>query len=159
MNENFREASDLLEAAIRIERAGIELYQKLYEAASDSNLRDLFNFLSAEEEKHAGVFRKLLEGVADYIPRYKYPGEYEQYLEGIAYRMIGASKKAAEFIEAKNNVEAIGMAVELEKMSVEFYSEAKKYFSGAGLNCVQGIIDEEKGHQAKLEALKGNLKF
>ncbi len=159
MKENFYNINDVVEAAVRIERSGMELYLKLYENSSISAARDVFNFLAAEEEKHIGVFRKLLESIADYSPRFKYPGEYEQYLEGIAYRMTETLKKGAAAVDVKNPEEAILIAIELEKMSIDFYTDVQKQFSGAEIEIVQQIINEEKGHLSKLEAVKGDLKF
>ncbi|HOT76981.1 MAG TPA: ferritin family protein, partial [Candidatus Wallbacteria bacterium] len=121
--------------------------------------RDVFNFLAAEEEKHAGVFRKLLESVADYAPRYNYPGEYGQYLDGIASRMSEAVKKSTAALGAKNFSDAVKVAMELEKISIEFYTDVKKQFEGDGAETVQQIINEEKGHLAKLESLCEDIKF
>ncbi len=159
MKENFYDVSDVVEAAVRIERGGTEMYLKLYESSTSHKARDVFNFLAAEEEKHAGVFRKLLESVADYTPRYNYPGEYGQYLEGIASRMTEAVKKSTAALDAKNISEAVRVAMELEKISIEFYTDVKKQFEGFGAETVQQIIDEEKGHLAKLEALGEDIKF
>lgn len=159
MKENFYNINDAIEAAVRIERGGVDLYLKLYEGSSVHAARDVFNFLAAEEEKHIGVFRKLLETSADYAPRYKYPGEYEQYLEGIASRMSGAVEKSALALAAGSVEDAIKIAVELENMSIDFYSEVKKQFDGASAEIIQQIINEEKGHLAKLEAIKNDIKF
>jgi rubrerythrin len=159
MKENFYNINDVIEAAVRIERSGVDLYLKLYEGSSVPAARDVFNFLAAEEEKHIGVFRKLLEDSADYAPRFKYPGEYEQYLEGIASRMTDAVEKSARAVEAGNIEDAIKIAMELENMSIDFYSDVKKQFEGANAEIVQRIINEEKGHLAKLESIKSDIKF
>lgn len=159
MKENFYDITDVVEAAVRIERGGVDLYLKLYESSASPKARDVFNFLAAEEEKHAGVFRKLLESVADYSPRYNYPGEYGQYLEGIASRMADAVKRGAAALDVKNQADAIKVAMELENMSIEFYADVKKQFEGANAETVQKIINEEKGHLAKLEAIQGEMKF
>lgn len=159
MKENFYDITDVVEAAVRIERGGIDLYLKLYEASRSPKARDVFNFLAAEEEKHAGVFRKLLETVADYSPRYNYPGEYGQYLDGIASRMADAVKRGTNAVDASNQGDAIKVAMELEKMSIEFYSDVKKQFEGEKAETVQKIINEEKSHLAKLEAISGEMRF
>ncbi|HBC75344.1 MAG: hypothetical protein A2008_02290 [Candidatus Wallbacteria bacterium GWC2_49_35] len=159
MKENFCDITDVVEAAVRIERGGVDLYLKLYESSASPKARDVFNFLAAEEEKHAGVFRKLLESVADYSPRYNYPGEYGQYLEGIASRMADAVKRGAAALDVKNQGDAIKVAMELENMSIEFYADVQKQFEGDNAETVQKIINEEKGHLAKLEAIQGEMKF
>lgn len=159
MKENFYDITDVVEAAVRIERGGVDLYLKLYESSASPKARDVFNFLAAEEEKHAGIFRKLLESVAEYSPRYNYPGEYGQYLDGIASRMADAVKRGAAALDVKNQGDAIKVAMELEKMSIEFYADVKKQFEGDNAETVQKIINEEKGHLARLEAIHGEMKF
>src|SRR3989338_9457020 len=101
--------SDLLEVAIRIERSGMDFYKTLRNNAKDANARDTFSFLAAEEEKHIGVFRKILENVADYAPRLSYPGEYELFLQGIASRSVSALQKAQDekTLSCRNISEAI----------------------------------------------------
>lgn len=53
----FKDFSDVLEVAVRVERLGIELYKKLYDTVESPHAKSTFSFLAAEEEKHAGTFR------------------------------------------------------------------------------------------------------
>ena len=62
----FKRFADVIEVAVRIERQGIQLYQKLRERISSPAVKDVFSFLAAEEEKHLGLFREMLDKVADY---------------------------------------------------------------------------------------------
>src|SRR3989338_10996647 len=107
--------SDLLEVAVRIERSGMDFYKALSNNATDPNARDTFSFLAAEEEKHIGVFRKMLDKVADYSPRLNYPGEYELFLQGIANRSVATLQKAQDkkILESKNISQAIDVALDL----------------------------------------------
>ncbi|MGP8154418.1 MAG: ferritin family protein [Smithella sp.] len=57
----FKKFADVLEVAVRIERQGADLYNKLSGRLKSTQAKDVFSFLAAEEEKHAGVFRKMLQ--------------------------------------------------------------------------------------------------
>lgn len=161
MAEKIGNLADILEAAVRIERNGVDFYRKLYESSDVPAARDVFNFLAAEEEKHIGTFRGMLEKVADYNPRFSYPGEYEDYLQGIAWRAFEAFKKGFDLAGAgKSPAEAIGVAMDLETGSVAFYTELMNGFgSPEARQSIQGVINEEKSHLARLNALKTKLKF
>jgi len=160
MSEKIGNLADILEVAVRIERNGIDLYKRLHELAADSNARDVFNFLAADEEKHAGSFRKMLEEVADYNPRFVYPGEYEEYLQGVACRAIEGFKKGDAMAGKSDAAEAVEIAMDLEVGSVAFYTELLDGFdSPEAKQRIQQIINEEKSHLAKLKTLKDNFRF
>jgi rubrerythrin len=84
----FKNFADVLEVAVRIERQGADFYNKLSSKLKMSQAKDAFSFLAAQEEKHAGVFRQMLEKVIDNAPRFNYPGEYGLFIEGVASRLL-----------------------------------------------------------------------
>ena len=93
----FNNFADVLEVAVRIERQGVDFYNKLSSGMATPQAKDAFAFLAAQEEKHAGVFRQILEKVADYDPRFNYPGEYGLFIEGVASRLLDSMEKASGF--------------------------------------------------------------
>ena len=120
---------------------------------------DVFSFLAAEEEKNLGVFRKLLYKVSGYNQMFKYTGEYELFLDGVAYRAIDSFKKIRDLLSTKNIPEAVGVGMDLEISSIIFYSELYKQFKTMDKKYIKAVIDEEKAHLAKLKSIKNNLKF
>jgi len=157
----FNKVSDILEVAVRIERIGLDFYKTLSGIATNSQAKDAFSFLAAEEEKHIGVFRKLLEKSADYTVRLQYPGEYELYLEGVASRNVFIQQKMQDkkIIAAVDVSEAIEVGMDFETQSILFYSEFLNSFKGDDQKCLNEVIKEEKGHFAKLVNLKDKIKF
>lgn len=149
----FEKAVDILEVAVRIERHSIELYVKLLETAKSSRAKELFSLLAAEEEKHLGRIRLLLEDIADYLPRYRYPGEYELFVDGMAQRSLGFSLDIDRVPQARSAPEAISGAMILEKGVASFYSGHLEWFAGGARAGLEEILDEEKGHLGKLEDL------
>jgi len=153
--------SDCLEVAIRIERIGLDFYKGLSKTAENTQTKDAFSFLAAEEEKHVGVFRKMLDEAADYASRLNYPGEYELYLEGVASRSVFTQKKMQDknIASAKNIGEAIEVAMDFETQSILFYTEMLNNFKDIDQKYLNEVIREEKSHFVKLVNIKDNIKF
>ena len=153
--------SDLLEIAVRIERNGLDFYKALTHSAENPAAKDTFSFLAAEEEKHIGVFRKMLEKVAEYTPRFTYPGEYELYLEGVASRSVFTEGKMQDkkITSCQNISQAVEVAMDFESQSILFYNELLGSFKGTAKKYLDEVIKEEKGHFAKLAEMKDRLKF
>jgi rubrerythrin len=157
----FNNFADVLEVAVRIERQGSDFYNKLSSRTETPQAKDAFSFLAAEEEKHAGVFRQILEKVADYEPRFNYPGEYGLFIEGVASRLLDRIEKAEGSLPAGNENEVLDIGIEFETETILFYLEIK---SESNLHpkddsTLQKIIDEERSHWQKLILLKNKLKF
>lgn len=156
----FKDFTDVLEVAVRVERLGIELYRKLYETVESPQAKSTFSFLAAEEEKHAGTFRRLLDEKADYTPRFDYPGEYGLFLNEYAASIVRKVEKAGSLMEKTTINEALEMGIEFEKETILFYYELKNEGDmGKNSDTLWKIIDEERSHWRKLTQLKDTLKF
>lgn len=125
----LRELADLFEVAVRIERHSVELYVKLHDAVRSSRARETFPILAAEEERHPGEIRRLLEDAVDYTPRYVYPGEYEMYVDGMAARLL-EPVTTVEPEDIGSAEGAIRLAVRLEKIAAEYYRSHLGKFGG-----------------------------
>ncbi len=155
----FKKVEDIVEVAVRLERKGTDFYNQLHDKVESPALKDVFSFLAAEEEKHAGTFRTILDRIADYQPRYKYPGEYELFLSGIASSILEKAGKAARALSSGKADLALDAGIELEKESILFYSELLKEFKAKDQKIIQRIINEERLHWKKLSSLKKKVKF
>jgi len=149
----FQKAVDILEVAVRVERHSVELYVKFFETVRSSRAKELFSLLAAEEEKHLGRVRALLELVADYLPRYGYPGEYELFVDGMAARALDRSAGTVGAPQAGSTPEAITAAMALERGAVSFYTEHLERFQGSVRAGLEELIGDEKEHLEKLEDL------
>ena len=155
----FKKIADVLETSVRIERQGIEFYNKLASFVRSPEAQDLFSFLAAEEEKHAGVFRQMLQKVAEYSPRFNYPGEYGLFIEGVASRLLNKIEKDILSLPAGNENDALDVGIEFEKGSILFYMEIKteSKLSPKEEKILQNIIDEERSHWRKLVMQKNKI--
>ena len=157
----FKNIADVLEIAVRIERQGADFYNKLSSKMKISQAKDAFSFLAAEEEKHAGVFRQILEEVADYNPRFNYPGEYGLVIDGVASRLLNKIEKEIVSLPAANDNDLLDIGIELEKETILFYQQIKSEskLKREEDKVLQKVIDVERSHWQKLVSLKDSLKF
>ena len=155
----FKKIDDVLEVAVRIERGGVSFYNRMGDGLKSPQARDVFSFLAAEEEKHAGTFGKMLEKTAEYTPRYDYPGEYGKFLDLMAESMVRKIENQVKKTGIQSDAEAIEAGIEFEKETILFYGELMENPDLPEKDILKNIIAEEKLHWRKLEALRGNLKF
>jgi rubrerythrin len=148
----MREPADLFEVAVRIERHSVELYVKLHDAVRSSRAKEAFSVLAAEEEKHLGEMRSLLEEAVDYTPRYVYPGEYELYVDGMAARILEPVTSVTPE-EIGSAEEAIRLAVRLEEIAAEFYNSYVGKFDGRRREGIERLVAEERKHRRRLDEL------
>lgn len=146
--------AEIVETAIRIERNGVEFYRYLSENAESNDAQDVFSFLAAEEEKHIGVFRDMLDEVADYTPRYSYPGEYGLFLDELADSAIDSLKNYQDALKTKGFEEAIKLGIKVELQSIVFYSEFFALLPDRLEDSIKRIIDEEKKHYLELKVIE-----
>jgi rubrerythrin len=157
----FKEFADIVEVAVRIERHGTEFYKRLYDSTESHQAKSVFSVLAAEEEKHAGLFRTMLEKIADYTPRYDYPGEYGLFLNDIASDIVRKMERDGQDSNAVTTSEALDRGIEFEKETILFYLEMKSEgeFAEDKGHILLEIINQERAHWKKLQSLKTGLKL
>jgi rubrerythrin len=138
-----------IEFAVKTEELGTKFYQQLALKFSDqAELKELFELLAKDEVMHEAQFRRLLEktppdeGVST--------GPEFQYLRAMSLSQFfmgqeGLKKKCQE-IEDKDD--ALGIAFELEKATLQFYSAMREVL---GVNdTLDAVIEAEKAHLTKV---------
>ncbi len=153
----FREPSEMLEIAIRIEREGIKFYTALSESVLSNAARDLFSFLAAEEEKHLGILRQILDQSADYTPQLSYPGEFGLFIEEFAAMAIRTFQTTDIRDHIKDYAEAIALGLQVEMETMLFYNELRDKFPKEREDTVNNIIEEERSHILELKTLREKL--
>lgn len=148
--------AEIVETAIRIERNGVEFYKYLSVNAVSNAAQDVFSYLAAEEERHIGVFRNMLDEVADYTPRYSYPGEYGRFLDELAESAIDTMKNIQDAVKAEGFEEAIKLGIKVELQLIVYYSEFYEILPDTVGDTIKKIIDEEKKHYMELKTIERN---
>ena len=161
MNEKYT-VQEIVEIAIEIEKNGEEFYRIMAESSNTVPLRDLFNYLSAEENKHAHKFEEILKSVGGYqISDIYYATEYMGYMKAIADERVFAKDVAyidlaRELVSPK---QAIEVAVAFEKDSIIFLHEMLDMFSQSDdKGAIEQLLTEERMHIRKLAELKRDLR-
>jgi rubrerythrin len=138
-----------IEFAVKTEELGTKFYQQLALKFSDQpELKELFELLAKDEVMHEAQFRRLLEktppdeGVST--------GPEFQYLRAMSLSQFfmgqeGLKKKCRE-IEDKDD--ALGIAFELEKATLQFYSAMREVLGGN--DTLDSVIEAERAHLTKV---------
>jgi len=139
-----------LKKAIQGEIEGRELYRAASERSSDPRAKEVFNFLSLEEDDHIKALEKIGESFSagekiDEIELKKYID-----LEGDTNSIFSKSFKSR--LEGKHfEISALSIGIKLELDSFKFYADLSSKADDPVLkNFFQKLSEWEKGHYTAL---------
>lgn len=148
---------DVIDFAVQIETNGEKFYDDLSKKVKDSKVAGIFTYLAKEEAKHKQDFKTILGSLQEKTINESYPGEYEDYLRGIASNHV-FTKDLNELInEIDSPKDAIDTAIRFEQDSILYFLELEKLVSERDKQTVKKLIDEEKLHILKLIDLKRQI--
>lgn len=152
-------SSEIVEIGIRIEENGRDFYNILVAKSGNQKAREIFRFLSGEEQKHIATFKKILEKVDKYEATDSYPGEYFSYLTALAGEYVFTKKDAGVKIAkgAKDDKEAVNLGIGFEKDSIVFYEGIKKVVPSSQHKIIDELISQEQNHLKVLSEFKKEL--
>ena len=141
---------EILHNAIKIEREGIRLYTKSAEKVADQNGKGILLFLAREEERHLAFFQEMLK---------EHGKEGEKVLKLLMVpRIFPEPHNHEEGMATGVDEEILGHAKDVEKRSIDFYSDAFRAVSDNDLRAgLEAIIREEKQHLEWVEYLIGTI--
>lgn len=156
---NIFAGSEIVEIGVQIEKNGRDFYDTLAQNAKYSKSKDIFKFLSGEEEKHIVVFQKILSSIEKYEPAQSYPGEYFAYMNALAGESVFTQKNKGQELarQAKNDKQAIDIGIGAEKDSIVFYEGMKKVVPEYDQKAIIEVIVQEQGHLKKLLEIKAAI--
>jgi len=151
--------SEVVDLGIQIEKNGRDFYEILARQTKSDKIRQTFEYLAKEEEKHIEDFKGILKTVEDYQPVEAYPGEYFAYINALASEYVFTKKdKGVEIAKKiKSDKEAIDMGIAFEKDSIIFYEGIKKAVPEYEHKVITKLISQEQNHLAKLYQLKDKI--
>lgn len=157
---NIFSGSEIVELGVQIEINGRDFYGALAKQAKNPKSKEVFSFLSGEEEKHILTFRKILDSVEKYEPAEAYPGEYFAYMSSLAEKYVftqeGKGLGAAN--KVKSDIEALDLGMGFERDSIDFYNNMKKVVPAYDHKIVDSVIAQEQEHLRILSGLKDGAK-
>jgi rubrerythrin len=147
---------DIIKGALLLEHRGKALYQSVVRTTEIQTVKELFEFLAAEEEKHIELLTKQFGRVSngdavDLSGAEAHDSAAENYVlpEEIAAAISGAGYEAA----------VISAALDFEKKAVNYYSEqAARAGSTEEKKLYDWFADWEKGHLKMLAELDNEIK-
>jgi rubrerythrin len=152
-------AREIAEAAVEKEMKRRDFYAKVSKLSTNPEMSKLFEFLTAEEERHVATFMKLRDGVpVEEVRPEEYDADMEAYMDSVVedrlYSKIGLDDFVQKAIDAKD---VFRLAIALEKDAILFFWEFLPYVNDKDKTVVRTLMDEEKGHIRMLWKLKQEL--
>lgn len=161
MSKPLFQAAEVLDMAIEIERQGLAFYSGCIAARATESVAEVFEYVADQERRHMELFSRMKRDLAEYTVPESYPGETISYLRGFTKtRVFSNVDEATCSAEAVgDDLEAVEMALDLERSSIAFYSGVKQIVRASEQDVVEEIIAEEHRHIRRLLQLKDNLEY
>ena len=152
-------AREIAETAVEKEMKRRDFYANVTRLSTNPEMTKLFEFLTAEEDRHVATFSKLRDGVpVEEVRPEEYDADMEAYMDSVVedrlYSKIGLEDFVQKAIDAKD---VFRLAIALEKDAILFFWEFLPYVSDTDKKVVRTLMDEEKGHIRMLWKLKQQL--
>lgn len=154
MSKKGIDGQTLLNYAVRVEEEGYRFYLHLAKAVSDKKLMDLFHWFAEDELRHEHTFKKLAEETAVLLDGSGKAAD--PLLAGFVEDMDKfESEQLKKAMAGELDREALlGVAIQLEKDSILFYSSLKPHLNRESREIFESIIDEELRHLSRLFAIR-----
>lgn len=151
--------NELIHFGMQIEERGFKFFQGMAASVADPDVKKVFVQLSDEEEKHYNLFEKMMIEVNTYDPPEYYMDEYEAYVWSLANNHVLTGKADPEqYLEkVKTPMDAVDMAIGIEKDTLLFFIALKKIVYKEGQKVIEMLIDQENLHVKSLLELKRKL--
>ena len=140
-------AETALDVAINIEQRGRDFYLKAMKQVKEPKLASLLAFLAAEEERHLGLYRQILDHISGgAFQEVELVGGYGQFIKALTDEVLQSLKN----LEHISNEACLAAALHFEKDTLIFFLEIKALMKDDALKVVEQICSEEKNHILKL---------
>lgn len=156
---NIFAGSEIVELGVQIEKNGRDFYNTLTIQLKNSQAKEIFRFLTGEEERHIAIFQKILEKTEKYEPQGLDADQYYAYMNALASEYVFTQKDKGKDIaqKIKTDKEAVDIGIDLEKDSIVFYAGMKKVVPDYDQKIVDELILQEEKHLMQLSELKKSL--
>lgn len=137
----------VLDLAVWLEKHGSSFYQKAAQDTSNAAVRELFDTLAAEEDKHCAIYTDLYEFYTGKSAEGdELLGEYGKFIQLLINEVAGE----LEFDDVQTEEELIVRALQFEKNTLLFFNEVKPLFRGKAGSIIEAVCREEKRHIEQL---------
>lgn len=159
MSQPLYQAAEVLDMAVQIEKNGLAFYTGCAAAQASEQLGELFGYLAEQEKLHIKVFSDMKQGLEERTLPESYPGETQAYLASlVSDRVFPADQEGAcRPEEITDPMDAIAIALSMEKQSILFYSGLRALVRASEQQVMDRVIEEEHEHVRRLLSLRRSL--
>ncbi|KAF0121284.1 MAG: hypothetical protein FD151_1306 [bacterium] len=148
----FFSGGEIIEVALQIERNGLAFYRSMAGSTEHGDVKNLFNHLADEEEKHIKSFQSLYKYFKDYKPTIRDEEEYYDYIRMLAAMNVFTKKEGIHEVlnKVKDKKDALDMAIGFEKESILFFVGIKGLAREPQRDAIEELVHQEQEHLRKL---------
>ncbi len=151
-------AREIAEAAVEKEKQRKEFYAAVCELSTNKDMKDLFQFLTEEEDKHVAAFERLRDNLPVEIHSEEYNEDMEAYMDSVIDDRLYSHIDSKEFVQkALNAKEVFRLAIGFEKDAILYFREFLPFLSESDRKVVEELIEQEKSHIRKLADLQQRI--
>jgi rubrerythrin len=148
ISDEFKRA---IQTAIDLEKEGMQFYKMAEENTQDKMGRKMFNFLALEEVNHMKIFSEIFDDITGSKEWRKIVREDDQRIKNSP--IIKKLKESYENNKEKGEIEALSIAMELERRAIDFFKDAEiKSKDKKSKDAFAKIHLEEETHYDLLQA-------
>lgn len=141
---------DVIEFALQMERDGKAYYERLATQASSSSIREIFQTLAEEEDKHFRVFAKIREGL--FVEAGRELDAAQERMKTVRNVFVQLTENCAPTSPGPDVRAAWEQALRAEEQSENLYrEEAARTNDAARRTLFEKIADEEKSHRSLID--------
>lgn len=142
--------AEVIQLAISIEEEGVKFYEK-YAQLADVELKEILLSMADDERQHVIVFKDMYHQleVTEDEEEYLFSDSVQEFFASYA-KNEGFNREHAPIDSVRD---ALKLAVETEKTTVQYYQSLLEYASNDVKVILTRLIDEETKHQKRLEEL------
>ena len=152
----FFSAADVVDAAVETEKRGREAYRRLALAATDPDVKALFESLAVEEARHEQLYAAMAKRIGTApLPAGSATDEYAQYVAALldSHLLFSPGMVDDLYSRAGDMQAALHGAMRLEKDTLVFFQEMMALVPKSEQGHVEECIEEERRHLHQLSAL------
>jgi rubrerythrin len=144
-------AREIAEAAVEKEKKRRGFYAAVSELSTNEGMKELFQFLTEEEDKHVAAFAQIRDHLPQDAHSEEYTADMEAYMDSVIDDRLYASIDSRAFVQETITAKTVfRLAIGFEKDAILYFREFLPYLTESDRKVVEDLIEEEKGHIRKL---------
>ena len=153
-------AREIAQAAVEKEKKRKGFYAQVTQLSTDAKMKDLFQFLTEEEDRHVDAFTQIRDSLPENAESDEYIEDMNTYMDSMIDDRLYSEIDTAEFVQkAIDTRDVFKLAIGFEKDAILYFKEFLPFLSDEDRKAVVELIEQEKGHIRKLAQVKKELNY